>query len=116
VGRARRAVAALMDLTPPTMRLRHGDGVEEQVSPDQVAVGALFLVRPGERIALDGRVSNGASEVNQAPITGESVPVSKKAGDEVFAGTINRSFAGGLKELKCLLASTDVRGRKSLQP
>lgn len=89
VGRARKAVAALMDLAPPTARLQRPDGSEEQVPPDQVPVGSLVLVNPGERIPLDGRVERGASDVNQAPITGESVPVAKQAGDEVFAGTIN---------------------------
>ncbi len=89
VGRARRAVAALIDLTPPTVRFQRADGGEEQVSPDQVPVGSLFVVRPGERIPLDGRVVRGTSEVNQAPITGESAPVFKKAGEEVLAGTIN---------------------------
>jgi Cd2+/Zn2+-exporting ATPase len=89
VGRARRAVAALMDLSPETVRLLHADGREEEVPAGQVEVGARFIVRPGERIPLDGRVAGGASEVNQAPITGESAPVPKGLGDEVFAGTIN---------------------------
>ena len=89
VGRARRAVAVLMDLTPLTARVRHPDGQEEEVPADRVEVGALLLVKPGERIPLDGRVVAGASEVNQAPITGESVPVPKEPGTEVFAGTIN---------------------------
>ncbi len=89
VGRARRAVAALMDLTPPTANLVRADGGEEEVSPESVTVGSHFLVRPGERIPLDGRVVRGASKVNQAPITGESVPVPKNEGREVFAGTIN---------------------------
>ena len=89
VGRARRAVAALMDLTPPSARLLHKDGSEEVVAPTSVAVGARFVVRPGERIPLDGRVVGGASEVNQAPITGESVPVAKSSDQEVLAGTIN---------------------------
>ncbi|MEZ6143803.1 MAG: heavy metal translocating P-type ATPase [Zavarzinella sp.] len=105
VGRARRAVAALMDLTPPTVRLQHADGIEENVSPEQVAVGALFLVRPGERIPLDGRVVCGASEVNQAPITGESVPVSKKAGEEVFASTVN---GDGALTVECTKAAGDT--------
>jgi len=89
VGRARRAVAALLDLSPATARLLRPDGHEEEVPAGEVEVGAHFVVRPGERIPLDGRVAKGVSEVNQAPITGESVPVSKAAGDEVFAGTIN---------------------------
>jgi Cd2+/Zn2+-exporting ATPase len=89
VGRARRAVAALLDLTPPTARLLADDGSERQVPVEQVPVGSLLLVKPGERIPLDGRVVRGSSHVNQAPITGESVPVPKSPGESVFAGTIN---------------------------
>jgi Cd2+/Zn2+-exporting ATPase len=89
VGRARRAVAALMDLSPEMARVLSVDGREEGVPAGQVPVGAHFVVHPGERIPLDGRVAGGTSDVNQAPITGESVPVPKAAGDEVFAGTIN---------------------------
>jgi Cd2+/Zn2+-exporting ATPase len=89
VGRARRAVSALLDLAPPTARVRRSRGMEEVVPAGSVSPGALFVVHPGERIPLDGRVRGGGSEVNQAPITGESVPVSKETGDEVFAGTIN---------------------------
>lgn len=98
VGRARRAVAALMDLAPPTARLQQEDGSEQVVPPDQMPVGALFVVKPGERIPLDGRVVRGVSEVNQAPITGESVPLAKKPGDQVFAGTIN---GDGALEITC---------------
>jgi Cd2+/Zn2+-exporting ATPase len=89
VGRARRAVAALMDLAPQTAHIRRPDGGEEEVPAEQVEAGTVFIVKPGERIPLDGRVVAGASAVNQAPITGESVPVDKAAGAEVFAGTIN---------------------------
>ena len=89
VGRARRAVAALIDLAPPTARLKRPDGHEELVPPEQVPVGATFIVKPGERLPLDGKVLQGTSDVNQAPITGESVPVAKQPGDIVYAGTIN---------------------------
>ncbi|QDU26709.1 putative cadmium-transporting ATPase [Anatilimnocola aggregata] len=89
VGRARRAIAALMSLAPPTVRVAGKDGAEREVPPDQVNVGDLFLVRPGERIALDGVIAQGSSDVDQASITGESVPVSKSPGAEVYAGTIN---------------------------
>ncbi len=89
IGRARRAVAALLDLSPPTARLRAEDGTDRIVPLSEVEIGARFVVRPGERLPLDGVVHSGESSVNQAPITGESVPAGKKPGDEVFAGTIN---------------------------
>lgn len=89
VGRARRAIASLLKLAPQTALVR-GEGGEFQETPvAQVAVGAAITVRSGTRIPLDGKVLEGESAVNQAPITGESVPVDKKAGDIVFAGTIN---------------------------
>ncbi len=89
VSRARRAVEALLDLSPPTARLLK-EGNAGAVTPcEDVPVGARFVVLPGERIPLDGVVERGESEVNQAPITGESVPVPKAPGAEVFAGTVN---------------------------
>ncbi|MDP2316969.1 MAG: heavy metal translocating P-type ATPase [Pseudomonadota bacterium] len=104
VGRARRSVAALLRLAPERARVVR-DGVEVEVEPASVAPGTLFHVYPGERFPLDGRVEAGASEVNQAPITGESVPVSKQQGDEVFAGTINGS---GSLEVVSTKASADT--------
>lgn len=89
VGRARRAVEALLAIAPPTVRVLREGGIAEEVSPNDVPVGAHFLVRPGDRVPLDGIVLKGSSEVNQAPITGESVPVEKSPGSQVFAGTIN---------------------------
>jgi Cd2+/Zn2+-exporting ATPase len=89
VGRARRAIAALLDLTPPIVRAVGADGNERDVPAVEVKPGTRFVVPGGERIALDGRVVAGASAVNQSPITGESVPVEKGIGSEVFAGTIN---------------------------
>lgn len=89
VARARRAIAALLDLAPPIVRLLRSNGSEADVPVAEVTPGDRFIVRAGERIALDGRVVAGASAVNQAPITGESVPVEKGPGTEVFAGTIN---------------------------
>ncbi len=89
VGRARRAIAALLDLAPPTVRLLRPDGSEADVAVAEIRPGDRFLVPGGERVALDGRVVAGASAVNQAPITGESVPVEKHEGAEVYAGSIN---------------------------
>ena len=88
MDRARNAIRALMDLTPPEAMVRR-DGRESRVRVDDVRVGEIVLVKPGEKIPLDGVVVAGSSPVNQAPITGESLPVDKTSGDDVFAGTIN---------------------------
>ncbi|MAT71421.1 MAG: cadmium-translocating P-type ATPase [Planctomycetaceae bacterium] len=105
VGRARRAIASLMDLSPPTAHLRDEDGKISDVAPADVPVGSTVVVRPGEKIPLDGRVLIGIGGVNQAPITGESVPVEKEPGDEVFAGTIN---GDGLLEIETTKAADDT--------
>ena len=89
VGRARNAVATLLDLAPPTARLIREDESEADVPAAEVNVGDQFIVRGGDRIPLDGEVTDGAGAVDQAPITGESALVPKEAGDEVYAGTIN---------------------------
>jgi Zn2+/Cd2+-exporting ATPase len=88
MDRAREAIRALMALTPDQARVRSRDG-EELVAVDRLDLGTVMLIRPGEKIPLDGKVVVGRSDVNQAPITGESLPVDKAPGDEVFAGTIN---------------------------
>ena len=93
VGRARRAIAALMSLSPPTARVIAGDGNEKSIDVHEVAVGSTVVVRPGEKFPLDGKISKGSTTVNQAPITGESMPVAKSLGGEVFAGTINQDGA-----------------------
>jgi Cd2+/Zn2+-exporting ATPase len=89
VNRARRAVEALLAIAPPTARVLHDDGSDVEVPAADVLVGTPVLVKPGDRIPLDGYVRQGISHVNQAPITGESLPVEKAPGAEVFAGTIN---------------------------
>lgn len=89
IGRARRAIAALLSLAPEVAHVRQGDSGEKDIPAKEVSAGSVIVVLGGERIPLDGKVIRGDSEVNQAPITGESVPVRKAAGSEVFAGTIN---------------------------
>lgn len=89
VGRARRAIAQLLDLAPLTVLLKLDTGVEKEVLAAEAPIGSRFIIKPGEKIALDGQIVLGVSAVNQAPITGESVPVLKEPSDEVFAGTIN---------------------------
>lgn len=88
LGRARNAIRALAELAPVTARVIRGDQTLE-VAIEEVDAGETVVVRPAERIPVDGEVRSGRSVVNQAPITGESVPVEKGPGDEVFAGTIN---------------------------
>jgi Zn2+/Cd2+-exporting ATPase len=85
---ARQAIRTLMDLAPAEALVVR-DGIELRVAVDAVAIGELVRIRPGEKIPLDGEVVSGGSDVNQAPITGESLPIDKTVGDEVFAGTIN---------------------------
>ncbi|MCA9736752.1 MAG: cation-translocating P-type ATPase [Gemmatimonadota bacterium] len=88
LDRARASVESLMRLSPQTARVLR-EGVESVVPADAVTTGDAVLVRPGERVPVDGQVAEGASAINQAPITGEPLPVDKGIGDEVFAGTIN---------------------------
>lgn len=89
VNRARRAVEALVAIAPPTARVIQPDGSDLEIMASNVAVGTRIRVKPGDRLPLDGTVRGGASSVNQAPITGESMPVEKAQGSEVFAVTVN---------------------------
>ena len=91
LDRARNAIRGLMAMAPEQATVRRDDGSWQTVSAASVAVGALVRLRPGERVALDGTVVRGQSALNQAPITGESVPVDKAEGDPLFAGSINQS-------------------------
>ncbi|MEU5638557.1 heavy metal translocating P-type ATPase [Streptomyces milbemycinicus] len=87
------SVRGLLDLAPATATRLADDGGEETVPTERLRVGDTILVRPGERIGADGRVLDGASDVDQATITGEPLPVAKETGDEVFAGTLNGTGA-----------------------
>lgn len=88
LNRARRAVSALADLAPKTAFVRRDD-VEKEIPVEGLLLQDVVIVRPGERIPVDGLIINGSSGVNQASVTGESLPVDKTSGDQVFAGTIN---------------------------
>jgi Cd2+/Zn2+-exporting ATPase len=108
LGRARRAIEALIEVTSPTARLIPDGGEAaqaEEVPVEEVAVGNRVLVRPGEKIPLDGRVFAGTSDVNEAPITGEPLPRTKQPGDEVFAGTINGE---GVLQIEVTHAAADT--------
>ncbi len=102
--RARNAIGSLLRITPATAAVVHGDH-EHRTPVDRVAVGAHVRVRPGERIPCDGMVTDGNSYVDQALVTGESVPAWKSAGDPVFAGTVN---GHGVVELRTTRAAADT--------
>ncbi|WP_238492567.1 heavy metal translocating P-type ATPase [Desulfotruncus alcoholivorax] len=88
MDKTRNSIRALMELSPKEALVRRG-GQEMKLPVEEIMVGDIVIIKPGERIAVDGRVTAGVSTVNQAPITGESMPVGKAPGIEVFAGTIN---------------------------
>jgi len=104
VDRARNAIKSLLDLAPQDAEVQQTNGQWQRMPTAAVAVGAVVRLRPGERVPLDGMVTAGASAIDQAPVTGESVPVDKTVGDEVFAGTINQNAA---LELRVTALATD---------
>ena len=103
-ARARSAIGSLMSVSPTTAEVVHGDHAH-RVPVDRVTVGSVVRVRPGERIPCDGTVTSGSSYINQALVTGESLPVWKTANDPVFAGTIN---GHGVVELRTTRAASDT--------
>lgn len=102
-GRARKSIQGLTDLVPKTA-LVEIDGQVSEVPAESLALGAVILVRPGDRVPADGDVVEGEGEIDEAPVTGESVPKRKMAGDPVFAGTIN---VGGVLRVRVTAAAAD---------
>jgi Cd2+/Zn2+-exporting ATPase len=105
LARARGAIRALLDLAPRDALVRRG-GTEQRVPVETVAAGDTVIVRPGDKIPVDGVVSKGQSDVNEAPITGESLPADKEPGSDVYAGTIN---GHGALELMVSRVGRDTR-------
>jgi heavy metal translocating P-type ATPase len=91
MGNTKRSVAALMDMRPDEANRKKADGSTERVAVELLAIGDVVVVRPAERIPVDGVVASGSGAVNQASLTGESVPVDKVPGDKVFAGSVNEN-------------------------
>lgn len=106
--RSRRALGDLADLAP-TSALRLKDGREELVAVEALAIGDRLIIKPGERVPMDGIILQGESQLNQAPVTGESLPVAKTPGDSVFAGSVNG--AGGLEIQVTHLAADNTLSR-----
>ena len=102
---ARTSIESLIKLTPTKARRIKSDKSEEEVAASELAIGDVIRIRPGDNVAADGVIMNGQGSFNQATITGESLPVDKKQGDEVFAGTQNLT---GVLEIKVSRAGTDT--------
>ena len=101
--RAKRSIKSLVEIAPDTARVKVGDK-EEIRNVDDVNIGDIVIVKPGDKVPLDGEVISGSSSINQASITGESVPVLKEVGDEVFSGTVNED---GYLEIKVTTEAKD---------
>ena len=106
--KTRAAIKALMDLAPKIALVRR-DGVEREIPVEELVVGDVFIVKPGQSLATDGVIVVGESSVNQAPVTGESVPVEKQVGDTVFAGSINGEGALEIEATKTFADNTIAR-------
>ncbi|ABA77108.1 MULTISPECIES: heavy metal translocating P-type ATPase [Pseudomonas] len=109
LDRARNAISGLMQMTPEQATVLQADGNWVELDVKSIDLGARVRVKPGERIALDGEVVSGSSTIDQAPITGESLPVEKTVGDKVFAGTINQ--AGSLEYAVTAAANNSTLAR-----
>ena len=91
VGRSRRNISQLMDIRPDYANIENADGELEQVDPDEVAIGSIIVVKPGEKIPIDGTIVEGSTTLDTAALTGESVPRDARCGDEALSGCINLS-------------------------
>ncbi|OGW98247.1 MAG: metal-transporting ATPase [Omnitrophica WOR_2 bacterium GWC2_45_7] len=89
VSKARRAIESLLQISPPVARYRTSDGIVAEKPVEEIPLNSTVLVRPGEKIALDGTITQGTSAINESMLTGEAVPVTKTIGDNVYAGTLN---------------------------
>jgi len=106
--KTRAAIKALMNLAPKVALVRR-NGREQEIPVEELVVGDVFIVKPGQSMATDGEVLVGSSSVNQAPVTGESVPVEKQVGDQVFAGSINGEGALEIRATKTFADNTIAR-------
>lgn len=109
MGNTKRAVAALMKLRPDEANLLKADGSTQRVSVESLKIDDLVVVRPGERMPIDGLVETGVGAIDQSSVTGESVPVDKEVGDEVFAATVNQNSVLTIRVTKTAEHSTIAR-------
>lgn len=109
MGNTKKAVAALMELRPDEANVLQSDGSTKKTAVEKVSIGDMVVVRPGERIPLDGEIEKGVGAVDQSSVTGESVPVDREPGDSVFAGTVNQNSVLTIKITKEASQSTIAR-------
>lgn len=109
MNKARQSIGTLMEIAPPVARIKRSHGEHEheiEIATEDIVIGDILIVKPGQKIAMDGVVIGGSSTVNQAAITGESIPVKKEIGSDVFAGTLNEEGALEVKVTKLAVDTT----------
>ena len=106
VGKSRKSISAMMDIAPDYANVEQADGALEQVFPDDIAVGTVIVVKPGERVPIDGVIVEGETQLDTAALTGESVPRPAKTGDDIISGCINMTGVLKVKTTKAFGEST----------
>ena len=109
VGKSRKSISDMMDIAPDYANIEGADGALEQVDPDEVAVGTVIVIKPGERVPIDGMVVDGATQLDTAALTGESVPRHAEVGSEVISGCINMTGLIKVRTTKPFCESTVAR-------
>ncbi len=109
VGKSRKSISAMMDIAPDYANVEQADGTLEQVFPDDVAVGTVIVIKPGERVPIDGVIVEGVTQLDTAALTGESVPRTAKTGDDIISGCINMTGLIRVRTTKTFGESTVAR-------
>lgn len=109
VGKSRKSISAMMDIAPDYANVEQADGTLEQVFPDDIAVGAVIVIKPGERVPIDGVIVEGVTQLDTAALTGESVPRTAKTGDDIISGCINMTGLIRVRTTKPFGESTVAR-------
>lgn len=109
VGRSRKSISAMMDIAPDYANVEQADGTLEQVFPDDIAVGTVIVIKPGERVPIDGVIVEGVTQLDTAALTGESVPRTAKTGDDIISGCINMTGLIRVRTTKPFGESTVAR-------
>lgn len=109
VGKSRKSISAMMDIAPDYANVEHADGTLEQVFPDDIAVGTVIVIKPGERVPIDGVIVEGVTQLDTAALTGESVPRTAKTGDDIISGCINMTGLIRVRTTKSFGESTVAR-------